>query len=115
VYEDARGAYENAAAMRVRKLAHKALPDSHVHLGWGEPADQLPAFASSASAGIVVMGAVSRSRLRRAFIGHTAGHVLDSLDCDVLIVKPAGFRSPVSIQSVHRLPRRNGPRARYIW
>jgi universal stress protein E len=40
------------------------------------------------------MGAVSRSRLERLLIGNTAEHVLDELDCDVLIVKPPGFKSP---------------------
>ena len=34
------------------------------------------------------MGAVSRAGLKRIFIGSTAEHVLDSLHCDVLVVKP---------------------------
>jgi universal stress protein E len=33
------------------------------------------------------MGATSRSGLKRIFIGNTAEHVLDSLQCDVLVVK----------------------------
>ncbi|MGL1102669.1 universal stress protein, partial [Vibrio parahaemolyticus] len=40
---------------------------------------------------IVVMGAVSRSGLKRLFIGNTAERTLDLLSCDVLIVKPAQF------------------------
>jgi universal stress protein E len=35
------------------------------------------------------MGATSRSGLKRIFIGSTAEHVLDSLQCDVLVVKAA--------------------------
>jgi len=51
---------------------------------------------------IVVMGALSRSGLKRFFIGNTAESLLDSLPCDVLIVKPDGFSSPVQ-------RRRRGP------
>ena len=47
-------------------------------------------------AAIVVMGAVSRSGLRRAFIGNTAERVLDRLPCDVLVVKPPRFKSAVA-------------------
>jgi universal stress protein E len=41
------------------------------------------------------MGAVSRSALRRLLIGNTAERVLDELGCDVLIVKPRGFKTTV--------------------
>jgi len=54
----------------------------------GDPATELPALARSLRAGLVVMGAMSRSGLKRIFIGNTAEHVLDSLQCDVLVVKP---------------------------
>ena len=37
----------------------------------------------------LVMGAVSRSALKRLFIGNTAERVLDSVNCDVVVVKPA--------------------------
>jgi universal stress protein E len=41
------------------------------------------------------MAAISRSGLRQLFIGNTAEAVLDNLNCDVLIVKPAQFVSGV--------------------
>lgn len=53
----------------------------------GHPADTLVECAASAGADLVVMGAVSRSRLKRLVIGSTAERVLDRLPCDVLIVK----------------------------
>ena len=58
------------------------------HLLCGEPAIELPRVARSLRAGLIVMGAMSRSGLKRIFIGNTAEQVLDSLQCDVLIVKP---------------------------
>jgi Universal stress protein family len=41
------------------------------------------------------MGAISRSGLKRMLIGNTAERVLSSLASDVLVVKPAEFRSRV--------------------
>jgi universal stress protein E len=62
------------------------------HLLCGQPAIELPVVARSVRAGLVVMGAISRSGLNRIFIGNTAEQVLDSLQCDVLIVKPPNRR-----------------------
>jgi hypothetical protein len=42
------------------------------------------------------MGAVSRSGLKRIFIGNTAQRLLDLLPCDILVVKPRQFRARVS-------------------
>lgn len=64
------------------------------HLLLGSPAHELAQCAAQVRATLVVMGAVSRSRLGRLFIGSTAEHVLDELACDVLIVKPAAVKSP---------------------
>jgi universal stress protein E len=64
---------------------------SRRHLVYGDPADLIPKVARNVRAGIVVMGAVSRSGLKRLFIGSTAEQVLDELPCDVLVVKPAAF------------------------
>jgi universal stress protein E len=76
-------------------LAPWALPASRRHLRTGLPATEIAAVAAKIDAGIVVMGAVSRSGLRRLFIGSTAESAIDALGCDVLVLKPAGFRSPV--------------------
>ena len=49
----------------------------------------LQVVARSLSADVMVMGAVSRSRLQELFVGGTAELVLDRLACDVLVVKPS--------------------------
>lgn len=72
-----------------------ALGPKRTHLLAGNPAEELPDVAESSRAGIVVMGAVSRSGLKRLFIGSTAERVIDRLKCDVLVLKPAGFKTPV--------------------
>lgn len=58
----------------------------------GSAAERLPQLAAQRGVDLLVMGAVSRSRLRELFIGSTAERVLDHLPCDVLIVKAVDFR-----------------------
>jgi universal stress protein E len=68
-------------------LSGYGIPKNRAHLISGDPSIELPRLARSMRAGLVVMGAVSRSGLKRIFIGNTAERVLDSLQCDVLVVK----------------------------
>ncbi|MEO8063535.1 MAG: universal stress protein [Pseudomonadota bacterium] len=55
----------------------------------------IPELARKLRADLVVMGAVSRSGLKRVFIGNTAERVLNALPCDVLVVKPAHYEKRV--------------------
>ena len=64
------------------------LSGRQTHLRRGSPDKLLVAQAVQLQADMVVMGAVSRRGLERAFIGSTAEKVLDHLPCDLLIVKP---------------------------
>jgi universal stress protein E len=68
------------------------IPRSRRHLVRGNPLKQIPAIAHTMRAGLVVMGAASRSAFKRFFVGNTAEHVLDGLRCDVLVVKAADFQ-----------------------
>lgn len=62
----------------------------------GDAATELPKALKRWGATLLVMGAVSRSTVKRAFIGHTAERVIDATNCDVLIVKPRSFKTTVS-------------------
>jgi len=66
------------------------------HLVSSPPTRAIPAVARSTKAELVVMGAVSRSGLKRVFIGNTAERVLAALPCDVLVVKPRGTKTRVA-------------------
>jgi universal stress protein E len=68
------------------------LAPGRVHLEQGAASDVLPAFVETVGAALLVMGAVSRSRLQEVFLGSTAESVLDRVGCDVLVVKPPNFR-----------------------
>ena len=62
----------------------------------------LPSFAEVADrldADVVVMGAVARNRWKRLFIGATAERTLEHLPCDLLIVKPDWFQTPVEMEA----------------
>lgn len=61
----------------------------------GDPALTIPEAAKGWKADVLVMGAVSRRGIKRLFIGNTAERALDALHCDVLVVKPRSFKSPV--------------------
>lgn len=61
-----------------------------------DPVTGIPAVARVVGADVVVMGAVSRSGIKRLLIGNTAERVLNSIPCDVLVVKPAHFEKRVA-------------------
>ena len=78
---------ESAAAAFRRVMADHALPSERAHLRVGSPAREILATAKDLDAGIVVMGAVSRGRLDRWFVGSTAEAVLDRLPSSVWVEK----------------------------
>jgi len=77
---------------------HK-LDDDKTHLIAGLTHEELPAMAEKISADVVVMGAVARNRWKRLFIGATAERTLEHLPCDLLIVKPDWFKTPVDLEN----------------
>lgn len=82
-----------AVRRRFRTLARKfEIAPQNVHLRMGDPAIVLPELVGSLKIDTLVLGAVSRSTLSRVLIGHTAERVLDVAPCNLLIVKPSGFR-----------------------
>ena len=67
------------------------LAPERVHLEQGAATEVLPRVAEKLEASVMVLGAVSRSRLQEAFLGSTAERVLDRITCDLLVVKSADF------------------------
>lgn len=85
---------EHTEAVHALTDAH-GVPRDRVHVQQGGTRELLVAAAEQLRADVVVMGAVSRSGLKRLFLGNTAEEVLDKIGCDVLVVKPAGFAAVV--------------------
>ncbi|MHA6493236.1 universal stress protein [Pseudomonas borbori] len=68
--------------------AEYEIPDEHLHIAEG-PADALiPITAQQLGAAVTVIGTVARTGISGALIGNTAEVVLDTLESDVLVLKP---------------------------
>jgi universal stress protein E len=84
--------YEAAARRQLaRSVDGFDVQRSHVHLVEGRANDVIPRVARRERCAIVAMGAVSRSGLKRFFIGNTAESVMDAVTADVLVVKSPDF------------------------
>jgi nucleotide-binding universal stress UspA family protein len=70
-------------------------PKENVHLVEGAPACVIPDFVETNGVDLLVMGTLVRTGVAGFLIGNTAEKVLGRVDCSVLALKPAGFRSPV--------------------
>ncbi len=68
----------------------KVSPDN-LHVKIGSPIEVLVQLADILPADVMVMGAIARSGLGRAFIGSTAEDVLERLPCDALVIKTPDF------------------------
>ena len=86
--------FVTAATDLVAKLAAKhGVNAAQCAVREGEATDVIAGEADRLSADVLVMGAVSRSLLAQPVIGNTAERVIDRVECDVYVVKPAGFGS----------------------
>jgi universal stress protein E len=93
-----RHARRNARASFDAEIDAAGLLQAKRHFVVGNPVELIPKLARRHRAGIVVMGAISRSGLQRLVLGNVAEQVLDSLSCDVLVVKPSEFKTRVRPQ-----------------
>jgi universal stress protein E len=91
---DAIRAEHHEAVEQLRK--QHGVPPERTHVHQGGTRQLLLTLTERLRADAVVMGAVSRSGLKGLFIGNTAEDVLDRLHCDLVIVKPPGFRAVLS-------------------
>jgi universal stress protein E len=96
-------AVQEARARFDRALRKTGIPGRRRYLVGQHPQVAIRDAARKSGCAIVAMGAVSRSGLKRLFIGNTAEQLLDEITCDVLVVKPHHFEN--------RVPRaKRGPR-----
>jgi len=95
-----------AAAEKLERLVGSwGVPRSRRHLIARHPSDAIEQAAAATRSAVVVMGALARSGLKGLLFGNTAERVLGHLACDLLAIKPSGFRGKV--------PRHRGG-ARYV-
>jgi universal stress protein E len=68
-----------------------------IHFIEGRVAQTLTRFAAERRPTLMVLGASARTRWANISAGGTAAQILENLVCDVLIVKPVGFVSPLLV------------------
>jgi universal stress protein E len=82
---------QRVAGMLRQIVGQHTLPAQRIRLEQGSAADVIPRVVERLGADVLVMGAVSRSRLQELFVGSTAERILEHISCDVLVVKPGDF------------------------
>lgn len=99
-------AHQHQVERSIDKLALSAgIPKRRCHVQMGHVPEELADVVRRTGAGLVVMGAISRSTLARLVLGNTAERVIDKLSCDLLVIKPRGFR-----KTLRALPRQGAAR-----
>jgi universal stress protein E len=84
----------------VQRLARRcAIDAADTFISEGSPANVVAARVRQLESDVLVMGAVSRSVPSGPVIGNTAERVIDQVDCDVFVIKPAGFKTPVRLRA----------------
>jgi len=68
-----------------------------IHFVEGHVAESVIEFVERDRTDILIMGAAARSRWLNAAGSGTAAQILERMSCDLLLIKPAGFISPLLI------------------
>jgi universal stress protein E len=88
VRRDARDALEHLASeFRVK--------DERVHVVEGEPVRALPEFVKAQEYDVLVMGALTHERHITPLVGTLSSNLIETLECDFVVVKPDTFSTPV--------------------
>jgi universal stress protein E len=79
-------------SFRLRQIEHLVGPygvtQERLHVEMGTPADCLTQTVTKYRTDVMVMGASSHGRWHRMIVGSTAATLLESIPCDILIVRP---------------------------
>ena len=88
---------ETAAMQALKAVTDPfSVPRAHLHVAGRHPADAIHDVSRETGAQIIALGSISRSGLDRVVIGNTAESLIDTLACDILVVKPPYFHHGVA-------------------
>ena len=71
------------------------LPGDQIHVLYGQPELTLPAFVARQHYDLLVLGALAHRAAGAPLLGTLTSRLLDALECDFVLVKPPGYRSPI--------------------
>ena len=87
-------------AAKLRNLAKELhLGDDRVWTLTGDPAATLPAFAAKQHSDVLVLGALTHQTHPTTLVGTLTRKLMDTLDCDFLLLRPGRFEFPVRGQN----------------
>lgn len=92
-YSDAVKAHYDNSMEELRQ--RHGIDSKNVIVEEGLPEEVIPNVVSRLNVAMVILGTTGRTGLSAVFIGNTAEHVIDKIDCDVLALKPEGYISPL--------------------
>jgi nucleotide-binding universal stress UspA family protein len=97
-YVESTRAREHEAFLALTQSFHDRLAaDATMEFVKGEAEDVIPKYVDAHEIDLVVMGTVARTGVVGLLIGNTAERVLQRVRVSVLATKPAGFKSPVTL------------------
>jgi len=70
----------------------------YLHLVEGHAFECIPELVMEQGIDLLIMGSVCRTGISGFLIGNTAEEVLNQIDCSVLVLKPEGFVTPVTLE-----------------
>jgi len=83
-------------AAKLRNLAKELhLGEDRVWTLTGDPAATLPAFAAKQQSDVLVLGALTPQTHTATLVGTLTRKLMDTLDCDFLLLRPGRFEFPV--------------------
>ncbi len=89
-------------AEALQKLCQKyAIAPAQMHMLDGAPDRVIAELATTQHSDVVIMGTVQRGGFDRLAMGSVAERLLEQLNCDVLAVKPDGFRARLQTELKH--------------
>jgi hypothetical protein len=71
-----------------------------VHVLSGAAEDTLPLFAADRNYDLFIMGALTHRKELSALVGTLTARLIETLDCDFVLVKPSSYHSSVQLSSV---------------
>jgi universal stress protein E len=75
-------------------------PDAGIRVVSGEPEIALPAFAAARGYDAIVMGALTHRKGLAALVGTLTSKLIESLDCDFVLVKPDGYQTDIDFTTI---------------
>lgn len=65
------------------------IPHTQIHLTQGSPEETLTKIAQQLEIHTLVIGSYARTGISAALVGNTAEHILDRVNCDLMVIKSA--------------------------